>query len=174
MKPIRVMSLVIGLLIGATGNAAVVSLNADIRAGDFVKTSGSPAGLSPPLLQLDFDILFDNAFDIPNSREGLTTNSTSWSNLTDYRYEKTLDALILWSVDADYFSFGIFGISTTQPSVGLVERYTRDAIWLSRRVDARFEAVPVPATVPEPGTLALAGLGVAGAVLFRRKIRHGV
>jgi hypothetical protein len=167
----RVVSMAAGLLIGTTGNAALVSLNVDVSASDFVKSSGSPSELAPPALQLSFEILFDNKSDIPDSESGLTNISSSWSSLTAFRYQKAQDSLSLWSTEGLYFSFQIFDVSTLQPKVGIVDRYTGAAYWLARRVDASVKVLPVPEPIPEPGTLALAGIAFAGSRLLRRRTR---
>lgn len=171
-KQLLALGAAAALLVSAA-QATPISLEFDITGSNFALQFGpaSPAPLDP--LTIDFSITFDNATDVASTTAGLTINSFNLPYLASYAYNAAVDTLIV-ATNPEIFgcvntasTFCLFiGAFSTAPNVYLVEQSTASGgFWVAQAV----ESTSGPTAIPEPGVLALIGLGLSGLALVRRR-----
>jgi hypothetical protein len=161
------------LLGSAACYATPITKSIEITASDFYLAQGNAS--APPVSQLilDFTVSFDNAADIGPTTNGLTVHSFNFPGPVAYDYVEAGDMLILASFPVahggcflfpDNFCLAINPFSSEHLFVFGVDQTTWTGDWIAQTVSINVE------NVPEPGTLALFGLGLAcGAAVRRHK-----
>lgn len=166
------LALLAVLLSPMAANADPISLGIEVSASDWSVYfgDGSEAPVDPFLL--DFSITFDNSADIGQTMSGLIINSFNLGYTLSYAYNFSVDTLILatspntsgCSHPASSACLFFGDISSVSPDLFFVQQTTPTSDgWSANSIDASYQSVP------EPGTLALLGIGLLGMGAARRK-----
>lgn len=180
------LALALATSLAFPAQSTLLNLNIKLYGSDFRSEIGTFAPIDGELV--DFDILFDDAKDIPKTRSGLRIKSANfrWKEPLYYAYLAVLDGGVL-TFGTDPFVSG-FGISPSTNTFGTSIRRPGGSVWVQSGFytmsdDLTYEqSLQIVATslgapaVPEPATWLLlsVGFGAIGLAVRRRRARVNV
>lgn len=179
MKPCRTLA---AALLFTAGSAALSPAAAAIVSGTLSFTASYAGFLDPPPLAEvigSFSIAFDNAANVAQTTSGIVLNSLNMplSSPIAFFYNQSLDLLRVGGINtgvggisASEFDFNLLIDSfSTSPSSAFFNATFGNSVLYGATQTVTVSFTPTTQSVPEPLSLSLVGVGMAGLALCRRR-----